>query len=160
MYDTSFLGLLLERGNGTQIHGNTFQPVGGSSIRLENQSANISLRNNILWNEQGFGLIVSPDSQSGFDSDYNLIYTTGAGQLGSWQGAPRTTLLGWQLVSGGDQHSLVNDPQFIDVDGGDGFLGYVDDFNDGRDDDFHLISTEGRFTGSPAPVFNSSTGTS
>ncbi|MEO1524779.1 MAG: right-handed parallel beta-helix repeat-containing protein, partial [Planctomycetota bacterium] len=158
VYDTGFVGLLLERGITAQVHGNTFQPTAGSSIRVTNGSADVSLRNNILWNEQGFGIIVTPDSQLGFDSDYNLIYTTGAGQVGNWQGASRATLLGWQLVSAGDQNSLINDPLFVDADGPDDLRGYIDDINDGRNDDFHLVSTEGRFTGSPAPVFNTSTG--
>ena len=42
----------------------------------------MSLRNNILWVEAGYDISVAADSQVGFQSDYNDLYTTGSGKIG------------------------------------------------------------------------------
>ena len=49
------------------------------------------LRNNILWVEAGYDLYVTPDSQVGFNSDYNLLYQ-GLGPnafIGFWNNVTR-----------------------------------------------------------------------
>ena len=105
----------------------------------------------------GYGVSVASDSQAGLQSDYNLLYVTGTGQVGRWQNVPRDTLIAWQNAAFTDQNSLSQDPLFVDPAGLDGILGYQDATHDGSDDDFHLQSSEGRFTGSLTPVFDSNT---
>ena len=46
-------------------------------------SQNVQLRNNILWTPRGYDISVANDSQQGFDSNYNLLYTTGTGKIGT-----------------------------------------------------------------------------
>ena len=40
------------------------------------------LRNNILYVAAGYDINVTPDSQNAFSSDYNLLATSGSGQVG------------------------------------------------------------------------------
>ena len=117
------------------------------------------MRNNILWAQTGYDLYVDPSSQVGFKSDYNVLYTTLAGRIGSWQGADRLTLAAWRSATFTDQNSLSVDALLVDPDGADNVLGFVDLAHDGRDDDLHLQSTVGSFHGgSFAPVVNLGTG--
>ncbi len=117
------------------------------------------LRNNILWVDAGYDLYVASDSQVGFNSDYNLLYKTGAGQVGLWQGVANGSLFSWQGATQLDQNSLAQDPLFVDRDGADNILGYGGITNDGRDDDFHEQSQDGSFhVGSSAPVVSAVSG--
>ena len=64
------------------------------------------------------------DSQNGFASDYNLIYTPTAAPLGSWSGVTFNTRAEWTYQLGLDSHSLAGatsaaDPDFVDSVGGD-----------------------------------------
>ena len=107
----------------------------------------------MIWTGAGDGIAVAADSQSGFTSDFNLFYTSGAGTVGSWQGADRASLLSWQTATFGDKNSLFGDPLFVDADGADGILGFQSAAADGRDDDFHVRSQYGSFHGGAlAPV--------
>ena len=111
------------------------------------------MRNNIVWVSSGFGLSVAPDSQTGFESDYNNFYVTGNGQVALWQNIPRPTLAAWRTTAFTDANSLSVVPGFVDYDGADNVLGYVSRTADGRDDDFHLLSQYGSFHGvALAPV--------
>ncbi len=61
-------------GGGAQITNNTiYQPV-GDAVRIQDYSQNISLTNNILYVLAGYDLYVAPDSQTGFQSNYNLFF--------------------------------------------------------------------------------------
>ena len=73
--------------------------------------------------------------------------TPRAGVVGSWQGVDRATLTQWRNAAFTDAYSLFGDPLFVDVDGADGQLGFVDASQDGRDDDFHLQSLYGSYHG-------------
>ena len=69
-----------------QIVNNTvYQPV-GDAVRIQGGSSGISLKNNILWTQAGYDLYVTPDSEQGFSSDYNDLYTTASGKLAFWEG--------------------------------------------------------------------------
>ena len=105
------------------------------------------------------------DSQVGLASDYNDLVTSGTGQVAFWQAMARPTLMAWQNTAFTDQNSLGQDPRFVDYDGADDLLGYINPVQDGRDDDFHLQSsaTDGTAPGSchggmVAPVLDAGTG--
>src|SRR5262249_24121222 len=65
-------GVLIQSPNGSEIdlvNNTIYQPVGdGVDI---SQTANVHLRNNILWAFAGYDITVATDSQIGFASDYN-----------------------------------------------------------------------------------------
>ena len=102
VYANSNQGILVSRNvNSTAITNNTvYQPV-GDAIKLQN-AANVRLRNNILWVSAGYDLNIDSASQVGFQSDYNDLYATGAGQVAQWQIA-RPTLSSWQNAGFADQ---------------------------------------------------------
>ncbi len=157
VYANTNHGIVLQyAGNG--VTNNTVYQQVGDAVRVESGSVDVRLRNNILWVESGAAIAVSADSQQGFDSDFNLLYATGSGQIGAWQGIDRAELRDWRNAAFTDFNSFSQDPRFVDRRGGDGLLGYVDADHDGRDDDFHLMSRHGRFTGSFAPVLDAATG--
>jgi hypothetical protein len=154
-------GLLIQAAgsSGAQIVNNTIYQRLGDAVTVQSMARNIHLRNNILWVQGGYDLSVAADSQAGFTSDYNLLYTTGTGQVGLWQGVPRPNLLSWRSADFTDQNSLAQDPLFINPTGAGGFLGYHSPADDGRDDDFHEQSTTGSFHGGAlAPVMDMATG--
>ncbi len=110
---------------GAQITNNTiYQPV-GDAIRIQGNSSDISLENNILWVQAGYDLYVTADSEAGFSSDYNLFFLGAVpdprAHLGFWNNAtvdlnpdPATPLLDWQSSSGQDDNSVYGDPQFVE----------------------------------------------
>ena len=75
----------------------------------------VHLRNNIIWTQAGYGVRIADDKQAGFTSDYNLLYATGAGKIGYWQG-DRATLSDWQFANFRDPNSVSADPRFVDAD--------------------------------------------
>ena len=76
------------------------------------------LRNNILWvkGSGSYAISVAADSQVNFDSDYNVLYTPAAGQLGLWGSFAFDSLVDWYYELGLDLHSQTTDPQFVDPD--------------------------------------------
>ncbi len=143
---------------GVRILNNTVYQEVGDAVRIQNTAEGVQLSNNILWVDQGFAISVSTDSQVGFTSDFNLLFTTGTGQIGFWQDLARPSLSSWRNASFADENSFDQNPIFVDPSGGDGQFGFVDATNDGRDDDFHLQSAAGRFSGSLTPVLDTHTG--
>ena len=158
IYNTSGQGILVVGGSSPDVLSNTVHLGSGEALRVQSSVANILIRNNILWVDDGYDISVDSTSQVGFDSDFNILYTTGAGQVGTWQGVDRPTMLAWQNAAFTDSNSFAQDPQFVDKDGGLNVLGYGDIVDDGRDDDFHLKSTVNRTTGSLTPVRDAITG--
>ena len=107
------------------------------------------LENNILDVAAGYDLYVTPDSQNGFRSDYNLFYRSSAinARVGYWNGADRAFLDDWRNATALELHSVAGDPLFVDPDGADNVLGYsttLGGVDGGSDDNFQLSS------GSPA----------
>ena len=77
----------------------------------------------------------------------------GRATFGRWQGQEFSNRVDWFYELGFDGHSLVADPQFVQLAGADGILGYSGaDY--GQDDDFHLQpSSPGIDAGDPADDF-------
>ena len=142
----------------TLLLNDTVYQTSGDAVYVGASVNNLQLRNNILWTTSGYDLEVPSSSQNGFVSDFNLLYVTGTGQVGSWQGSAKATLQAWQTATLGDGNSLSLDPKFVNPAGADGILGYATG-SDGSDDNFHLQSTVGSVKGaSSAPAINQSTG--
>ena len=143
---------------GTQIVNNTIYEPQGDGIDLE-QNSEVQLRNNIIWIQSGFDISVASDSQVGFASDYNILYTSGSGQVGLWQQIARPTLATWRNADFTDADSLAPESAIRQHSGADGILGYLSPAADGRDDDFHEQSLQGSFHGGAlAPVVSAATG--
>ncbi|MCK4661139.1 MAG: right-handed parallel beta-helix repeat-containing protein, partial [Phycisphaerae bacterium] len=135
VYANSNHGIVIEgagtyQGSHTRLINNTvYQPV-GDAVRVRQYSScyasrDVELRNNILWVGVGYAISVDSNSQQGFVSDYNLLYTSGTGRLANWGGVEFTDRVDWFYELGLDAHSLVADPQFVDFDGSDDILGFV-----------------------------------
>ena len=89
-----------------QIAGNTIHAYVGDAIHLSGGAYNIEIISNILWADTGYDLYVANDSQTGFWSDYNTLYSTGAGKLVYWT-KDFTDILDWQDdVDQFDLHSV------------------------------------------------------
>ncbi len=156
IYGNSQDGIRIGNGvSGSAVINNTIYQTAGNAIRLSPQISNTQLRNNVLWVASGYGIQVPTNSVSGFQSDFNLIQAVGNGQMGQWQGVDRPTLAAWQSATFQDSNSLGQDPRFVDADGADNVLGFVNATDDGRDDDFHEQSQFGSLHGgSLAPVIS------
>ena len=159
VYANTTQGILVQNAAaGAQVVNNTVYEPSGDGIRIEDTSKNVVLRNNTVWVQTGYDISVASDSQVGFASDYNDLYTSAAGQVGLWQQIPRADLQAWRTADFTDQSSLALNPQFVNVTGADGVLGYQSALADGRDDDFHEQSQQGSYHGgSLAPVVSSTT---
>ena len=152
-------------GTGVRVRGlrqgrlinNTLYQTSGTALPIYGRTSELTLRNNIVVVGTGTAVSVSTDSQEGFSSDFNLFHVREGGSVGSWQGS-RPTLAQWRSATGQDRNSAQQDPRFADPFGLDGQLGYVDETNDGRDDDFHLRSLYGRSTGNAAPAIDAVSG--
>ena len=140
-------GILVSGSNPRLINNTVYQPV-GDAIRIQDGSRKVVLRNNILSVQIGHDLYLDPDSQTDFDSDYNLFFATNGpnAHVGNLDGA-KHLLADWQAASGEGAHSVFGDPRFVDIDGSDNVLGYSsanNGFDGGGDDNFRLA------LGSPA----------
>ena len=76
---------------GISILNNTMYQTAGDVLRMTQNTSNVSVRNNILWDTASGGCDINIDSssESGFSSNYNLFYTTGSAVLGNWGGSVR-----------------------------------------------------------------------
>ncbi len=158
IYDNEVVGLSAQDGAGIAIDNNTIYQPQGDGMEIVGNSQDVRLRNNIVIVDTGVGIIVDKFSQPGFDSNFNLLRHDGSGLTGRWGSLDVDDLAHWRIASLGDSGSLSDAPLFVDIDGTDDSLGFVSISNDGRDDDFHLSSSIGRFTGSLAPVRSEITG--
>ncbi len=109
--------------------------------------------------QAGFDISVAANSQAGFASDFNILYTSGTGQVGLWQEIARPTLAAWQNADFTDADSLALNPDFVNPLGSAGVAGFISPTDDGRDNDFHEQSLQGSYHGgSLAPVVSTTTG--
>ena len=107
IYGTTQTALEIQGQTDVRVFNNTFYSLTGDLIRVEDGSSEVDVQNNILWAGAGFDLYIADDSQSGFYSDYNDLYSTGAGKLVSWDGYTFTDILDWQQdVDQFDLHSI------------------------------------------------------
>lgn len=123
---------------------------GGNGIFIGDATA-VTNRHNIVWatGSNSVALVRYADANylSGIvDSDYNCFYTSGGAIVGQWLGN-QPELADWQFATKQDSHSFFADPKFVNSAGADGIPGG----NNGLDDNFHLASTAGSFTG---PAFS------
>ena len=126
IYRNTGQGILVDASHDVSIESNTIYATSGDGIRLRNSSYDIVLRNNIIWCDGNYGIYVATDSQQGFTSDYNNLYTTGSGVLVWWQ-KPFTDIFDWQVEADFDSHSIGytspaptrDDPQFVNPGGDD-----------------------------------------
>jgi uncharacterized repeat protein (TIGR01451 family) len=157
VYANTTLAFGVHGGTGTQLVNNTAYQLTGDAVVIDKLAA-VLVRDNILWTQAGYDLSVANDSQQGFVSDFNDLYTSG-GNIGFWQSTARVTFSAWQGAAFTDQNSLSQNPLFVSPVGADGVLGYSDASHDGRDDDFHEQSLYGSFHGGAlAPVLSTTTG--
>ena len=56
------------------IVNNTLFELTADTLRIQGGAQNVDLRNNILWAENGFGIALAADSQTGFASDTNIFF--------------------------------------------------------------------------------------
>ena len=165
VYANSYRGIWHNGGSNARVENNTVYQATGDAVRIEGASAfGAGVRNNILWTGgpaanppgnsplTGFAISLDAASEIGFRSDYNLLFTSGSGRIGLWEGIPAATLADWRTASAADGNSLSKPPAFVDADGADNVPGT-------NDDDFHEQSTAGSFHGgSLAPVISATTG--
>ena len=107
-----------------QVINNTIIQETGNAIQVDTRSTDVQLSNNILWAKSGYDISVAPDSEVGFQSDYNDLYTTGTGAIGLWEGQSFSNLADWYYALGLDQHSISSDPQFVSPAAADGVPGF------------------------------------
>lgn len=107
---TNNVGIEVNNGIATEIIANTLL-IDGSSIRAISTEADAVSRNNIVYASAGGPFYVTQNTAT---FDYNLYFgSSRSGAFGS-----SLTFANWQL-GGQDANSLLADPLFIDVPGGD-----------------------------------------
>jgi len=138
-------------GSGARLVNNTvYQPV-GNAVLIEGSSVNTTLRNNILWVDAGYDIYVNSNSKTGFNSNYNLLFTgtDPNAHVGYWDQAGSTirdSLSEWRTATSQDAQSIDSNPNFVDLDGADNVLGYSElgtGYNGGRDDNFYQARLSG-----------------
>jgi len=122
---------------------NTIYQSSGDAIRFQENSQNVTIKNNIARADAGYDLYVAPDSQIGLASDYNDLFKGSSdprAHVAFWNNATQDQLADWQSASGQDAHSISADPLWVDVNGTDNVLGYnpTTKYDGGQDDNFFL----------------------
>src|SRR5207244_8445901 len=161
IYANTDEGILAASSGSPLIANKTIYQPTCDAIRLAGGSPNFHVRNNILWVNSGYALIVPASSEAGFQSDYNDLYTTGTGKLGQWGGRDFTRRADWFYELGLDAHSHSADPLFVNLAGVDGILGYdaASATDHGLDDDFHVQGNSPTVdAGDPADDFSQEPG--
>ncbi|MEQ1831216.1 MAG: right-handed parallel beta-helix repeat-containing protein, partial [Pirellula sp.] len=127
IYQNTLYGVVIDGSVASrEISNNVVYQSNGDAIHVQNSTQNISILNNILVARNGYLISVNPDSERGFRSDYNILYATDNGKLGLWEGQAFTDRADWYFELGLDAHSIVADPQFVDIDGVDNVIGSSD----------------------------------
>lgn len=123
---------------GATVDSNTFFQNGTVALRLQGPHLPVLVTNNVFSIVTGTVMVIEPDAEAGFSSDYNLFDVGGGAALASWEGAVLSRRVDWLLELGFDRHSVEGDPKFADVDGLDNISGYraVDAKDGGADDNF------------------------
>ena len=128
------------------ILNNTVYQLTGSGIRLDvNQTGFTTatpflVENNIIQVGSGNAYVFDDLSFPAVIADYNDIFVSGSGGIGSVAGRAFTSDAGWIDETALDAHSIYSDPQFVNPPGGwrAGYSGGVDH---GADDNFKVQST-------------------
>ena len=114
IYRNTGAGVLIQGGSNVAVTSNTIYTPSGDGVYVNKASNNVSLLNNILWTDSGYDLYVATDSQVGFSSDYNNLFTTNPGDPATtpgtaalvWWQKSFTDLFDWQAESGYNVHSI------------------------------------------------------
>jgi hypothetical protein len=122
--------------NGVMIYNNTINrtystdAAMGSHITLYDADSGggtmdgIKIKNNILYdNGATYFIRVGSNSQTNFESDYNIFYDPAIPDDTSWKwggDVDDTTLTAWQSATSDEANSLTSDPLFVD--GSSGYL--------------------------------------
>ena len=116
---------------GIGVHGarplltnNTVYQPSGDAVVVDGGSINVQLKSNILWAVAGHDLVVAPDSENGFQSDYNDLVVANGNRLGNWEGRDFSNRVDWFNELGFDAHSTTVDPHFVNSAGTDAVLGF------------------------------------
>jgi len=131
-YSGGYPGIRLADAQRWEVENNTVYGNRSEALWIEANCADLTIRNNVLWQSGGGYALRLNGNPLRVSSDYNDLYATGGGNVGYWNGAVYGNLAQWRVARGDDLHSLSEDPRFVDVDGFDNLLG-GDNF---RDDDF------------------------
>jgi parallel beta-helix repeat protein len=141
IYANTNQAILIQGGSNHLLATNTVYQAVGDAVKIESSASNVTLANNILWVDVGFGINMATNSQTGFSSNYNLFYrgASSGGSVGSWSGVTRAALTDWQTANSQDLNSLSGNPLFLDIDGPDNVLGDPNvPQGNGDDDNFGL----------------------
>jgi autotransporter-associated beta strand protein len=148
VYANTAGGIYVSGGYAAQVTGNTVYQQAGDAFKLDGTSSSpsatqsgVSVENNIFWTTAGPDLMIADSAETGFFSDYNDLYATGTGEIAQMGTANFTSLANWAFELGLDIDSISANPQFVNMAGPDGLLGYVNGTNHGADDDFHVQPT-------------------
>ena len=149
IYDNTDVAIhLKDTGDGARVVNNTLHHPVGTAIKLTDGSEALRAANNILWIQTGAVFDVASDSQTGFNSDWNLFFLDGdEAKAGVWGGTDQVSFADWRTASGGESNSLTGDPLLVDLDGADDVLGFSEtagNVNGSADDNLQLAA------GSPA----------
>ncbi|WP_083749014.1 right-handed parallel beta-helix repeat-containing protein, partial [Pelomonas sp. KK5] len=128
LYDNTN-GVVMQSGyNADETHGfinNTIVQTGGTAIRVQNAS-NAHLASNIIDLRGGAtGVIVTNNSEGGFQSDYNLFGQAAGTVLFNWEGRDFTSRPDWVYETGFDVNSRIAEASFVDANGADDLSGYA-----------------------------------
>jgi parallel beta-helix repeat protein len=142
IYDDTTTGVMVSSLSATQIINNTIYELTGTSAQSiadgidDNSSAPVAMENNIVEVDGGYAINVAAAAEAGFQSNYNLLFVAGTGNVGKWEGVARPTLAAWQSASDQDANSISSNPLLVDPTTGD----------------FHESSATGSFHGGSLAV--------
>jgi len=146
LYNNTLGGITLSNAYNAQILNNTVYQTAGNAFQIVSANGNTNtdiIRNNIFWDTAGTDISISADAQQPVRIDYNDLYVTGTGSVGTWGSTGCGTLAAWQSGAGVDTNSISADPLFVNAAAGD----------------FHEQSTNGSYHGGTlAPSLNTTTG--
>ena len=123
IFDNSQAGIDVHGKTAVSIINNTLYAPAGDNVDINGGSTATELLNNILWAQSDYDINVANDSQTGYFSDYNNLYSSATGKLVHWD-IDFTDILDWQDdVAQYDLHSegttVVNPtltrPQLISI---------------------------------------------
>jgi parallel beta-helix repeat protein len=80
-YNNSGQNLQTLGASNVEIFNNSFYSTNQTNIFVNGGSTDVEIINNILWTGGGYDLDIDNASRTGYFSDYNDLYTTGAGQI-------------------------------------------------------------------------------
>jgi len=126
IYRNTAAGVLLDEAYNVDVVNNTILAGGGDGIRLASGTTATAIHNNIIKVTSGYALYVDEDSQFGYASDHNNLFTGGSGRV-AFQGKDFADLLDWQVEAESDLHSIgyttvsptLDDPTFVNEAGDD-----------------------------------------